>query len=198
MGSARGGRSDGGGRPEVEDAVTTKREEELLPNGRDVPFGEIEATLARLVRDGRRRRRSPARAFTATVIVVSGAHRLAAAADALEQIGESAGVRAILISEGTKTSAAVRVTENTIAIAGLPPRFIDNAVAALRLSSLPSLVWWRGGSIDTLPALADLADRLVLDTEQPGDVWTHAPGLFEHTALTDLRWAALTTWRAAL
>ena len=42
----------------------------LLPAGYDVQFAEIEVTLARLVRDGRRDKRSPARALTATVIVV--------------------------------------------------------------------------------------------------------------------------------
>jgi glucose-6-phosphate dehydrogenase assembly protein OpcA len=29
-------------------------------------------------------------------------------------------------------------------------------------------------------------------------MWAHAPALFEQTALTDLRWSALTRWRAAL
>ena len=66
------------------------RNNDVLPSGRDVPFAEIEATLARLVRDGRRRKRSPARALTATVIVVGATARLAAAAEALEQLGESA------------------------------------------------------------------------------------------------------------
>ena len=37
----------------------------LLPAGKDVPFSEIEVTLARLVRDGGGRKRSPARALTA-------------------------------------------------------------------------------------------------------------------------------------
>ena len=47
-----------------------KMADALLPGGRDVPFGEIEVTLARIVRDGRKRKRGPARALTATVIVV--------------------------------------------------------------------------------------------------------------------------------
>ena len=64
---------------------------------------------------------------------------------------------------------------------------MDNAVAALRLSSLPAVVWWRGGSSDALGDLADLADRLVLDTDDPREVWSKAEGLFEQTALTDLR-----------
>ena len=174
-----------------------KSSETLLPAGRDVPFAEIEVTLARLVRDGRRRRGAPARALTASVIVVATPDRLAAAAEALEQLGD-VGVRAILISEGERTAPIARVSENAIAIAGLAPRYLNNAVAALRLSSLPAVVWWRGGSVEALDDLADLADRLILDVDAPGEVWSRASGYFERTALTDLRWAKLTRWRAAL
>ena len=169
----------------------------LLPGGHDVPFAEIEVTLARIVREGRRKR-PPARALTATVIVVGKPDRLIAAADALEQLGESGGVRSILISEGEHTAPVARVTESAIAISGLAPRYLNNAVAALRLSSLPAVVWWRGGSIEALDDLADLADRLVLDTEDTDAVWARADTLFERTALTDLRWTALTRWRACL
>src|SRR5205085_4600441 len=36
------------------------------------------------------------------------------------------------------------------------------------------------------------------DIEDPEAAWARADTLFEHTALTDLRWSALTRWRAAL
>lgn len=170
----------------------------LLPGGKDVTFAEIEVTLARIVRDGRRRKRGPARALTATVIVVGKPERLVDAAEALEQLGESGGVRAILISEGEHTAPIARVTETAIAISGLAPRYLNNAVAALRLSSLPAMVWWRGGSVEALDDLANLADRLVLDTVDPDAVWARADTLFEKTALTDLRWTALTRWRASI
>jgi len=65
---------------------------QLLPGGREVPFAEIEATLSRLVQDGRRRSRAPARALIATVVVVAEPARLVAAADALAQLGEARGV----------------------------------------------------------------------------------------------------------
>jgi glucose-6-phosphate dehydrogenase assembly protein OpcA len=178
--------------------VSAKAASALLPGGRDVPFAEIEATLARLVRDGRRRRRSPARALTATVVVVASVPGLAAAAEALEQLGEAGGVRAILISEGAHTAPVARVTESAIAISGLAPRFLNNAVAALRLSSLPAVVWWRGGSVEALDGLAVLADRLILDVPDPDDAWDRAARLFDRTAVTDLRWTAVTRWRAAL
>lgn len=169
----------------------------LLPNGTDVPFSEIEATLARLVRD-RRRKRAPSRALTATVIVVGPPERLAPCADAMEQLGVSGGVRSIFIAEGAQPSPTARVTETSILVVGLATQFVNNAVASLRLSSLPALVWWRGGPSALLPDLADLSDRLVLDTDAPDDVWPLAADLLEHTALTDLRWTRLTRWRALL
>lgn len=170
----------------------------LLPHGHDVPFADIEVTLVRLVREGHGRKRAPARSSTATVIVVGDNPRLAAAAEALDQLGESSGVRAILISEGERTAPTAQVTENAIAINGLAPRFLNNAVAALRLSSLPAVVWWRGGALDNLDDLAGLADRMILDAEDPMPVWSQAARLFEQTALTDLRWTQLTRWRSAI
>jgi len=75
---------------------------------------------------------------------------------------------------------------------------VNNAVAALRLSSLPTLVWWRGGRVDTLDGLADLADRVVLDEETPDAGWARATTLVEESAFSDLRWARLTQWRALM
>lgn len=170
----------------------------LLPGGADVAFGDIEVTALRLARGAQDRGRSPARALTATVVVVGSPGRLAEAADALAQLEEVSGVRTILISEGEQSAPNARVTEQSIAIAGLAPRYIDNAVAALRLSSLPALVWWRGGSLEALDDVAKLADRLVLDTESPDETWTHAQGFLEGTAVTDLRWTRLTRWRSLL
>jgi glucose-6-phosphate dehydrogenase-like protein OpcA len=182
----------------MEDAVSTELHRQMLPGGREVPFSQIEATLSRLVNDGRRRRRAPARALTATVVVIGEPARLVPAADALEQLGEAGGVRTILISEGGEPSPTAIVTEHSIAIGGLEPRYIDNAVASLRLSSLPALVWWRGGSIEALNDVAGLADRLVLDTESPDETWARALTFLDETAVTDLRWARLTRWRGLL
>ncbi len=171
---------------------------QLLPAGKEVLFAEIEMVMSRLLSDGRGRGRAPARALIATVVVVGHIERLPPAAEALEQLSEVRGVRTILIAEGDKAAPIARVTENTIAIVDLAPRYIDNAVAALRLSSLPALVWWRGGSLEALNDVAGLADRLVLDTEKPDDTWASAPSFFEKTAVTDLRWTRLTKWRAVL
>ncbi len=178
--------------------MSDRATDELLPGASEVAFSDIEATLAKFVREGHDRRRSHGRSLTATVVVVGTPAKLKEAAEALEHLGGSSGVRAILISEGSLTSPSVRVSEYSVAITDLAPRYVDNAVAALRLSSLPAVVWWRGGSTQALGELAELADRLVLDTDDPSDVWAKADDLFGQTAVTDLRWTRLTRWRSLL
>ena len=178
--------------------MSAKQSAQLLPAGKEVVFAEIEIVMSHLVYGDHRRGRMPARALIATVVVVGNLDRLVPAAEALEQLGEAGGVRTILITEGDEAAPIARVTENSIAILDLAPRYIDNAVAALRLSSLPALVWWRGGSLEALNDVSRLADRLVLDTDPPDDTWEAAESFLEKTAVTDLRWTRLTRWRAAL
>jgi glucose-6-phosphate dehydrogenase assembly protein OpcA len=137
-------------------------------------------------------------ALIATVIVIGKRPRVDEAASALDELRDRGGVRRVLISEGAETRARPDEQDTTVRIDGLSPQYVDNAVAWLRLSSLPAVVWWRGGAPDPLERLAHLADRLVLDTDPPDEMWGRAPALFERTAVTDLRWAALTRWRSAM
>ena len=161
----------------------------------EVPFEEIEAALGRTrAHEGKR---VPALALTATVVVVGPPERLADAAEALTQLTDI-GIRAILISHGDTTTPVVRVSEHVVTLEGLTPHYLNNAVAALRLSSLPTLVWWRGGPPELLDGLADLADRLVLDADDPLPVWEHVGKIAERSATSDLRWTRLTKWRALL
>ncbi len=164
---------------------------QLLPDGTDAPFAGIETATAA-------RRTTQPRALTATVVAIGTAARLREPAEALARLGDNGGVRTILIAEGDSSSPAVRVGEHAVALSGLTPRFLDNAVAALRLSSLPTLVWWRGGSLDALERLAHLADRVVLDVDDPSPVWARVPALARLTAVSDLRWARLTRWRTLM
>lgn len=169
----------------------------LLGAGVEVPFVEIERALrqqAGVAPDA-------ARALTATVIVVGAQERLVEAAAALESLTGAGSVRAILMSEGDNPAPPARVLGPAfaaVAFIGLTPGYFNNAVAALRLSSLPVLVWWRGGRAESLDAVAELADRLVLDVEDPAGVWAQAGRLIERTALSDLRWTRLTRWRALM
>ena len=169
---------------------------ELLPAGADVAFNKIGEAMARgTCQDSGA---TPMRALVATVVAVGPSDRLGAAAEALQSLGDAGTVRGILISEGDSSAPPARVAGNTVAFHGLKPAFFNNAVASLRLSSLPTLVWWRGGRPDTLDGLAGLADRIVLDDDQPDPIWSRAVTLFDDSAFSDLRWARLTQWRALM
>jgi glucose-6-phosphate dehydrogenase assembly protein OpcA len=174
----------------MEDVVTDPIEV-LLPGGANVDFTAIQMAVSGHVE-------TAARPAQATIVAIGPPERLIGAADALAAVSDTGGVRAILISAGSNPEPPARVAGSTVAIAGLAPPFINNAVAALRLSSLPTLVWWRGGSPEMLEDLADLADRLVLDEDDPDEGWAHALSFAERTAFSDIRWARLTRWRALM
>jgi glucose-6-phosphate dehydrogenase assembly protein OpcA len=169
-------------------------EDTVITLGEPVPFSKIAAAMAR----GNAQDAGAMRALVATVVAVGPVDRLETAADTLETLGEAGTVRGILICEGDNPAPPVYVARNTVTLNGLKHPYIDNAVAALRLSSLPTLVWWRGGRPETLDGLADLADRIVLDEENPEATWRHAVTLFDDSAFSDIRWARLTQWRALM
>jgi glucose-6-phosphate dehydrogenase assembly protein OpcA len=175
----------------MEDVMSTT----LLSDGVEVPFADIAAAVER----GREEAggRAPARALTATIAAIGPPERLVEAVGALDTLAQAGAVRAVLIPERSEGSPTARVRGNTIVLNGVKPGFVDNALAALRLSSLPTLVWWRSGT-SALDRVVDLVDRIVLDTEPPEPVWARAVRLFDKTAFTDLRWTRLTRWRALM
>jgi glucose-6-phosphate dehydrogenase assembly protein OpcA len=175
----------------MEDAVSSPQPDNLLPQGSAVAFEGIEETLRSAASESERR------AGTATLVIAGSAERLAEAAAALDKLTD-VGVRAVLISYGDNPEPTVRVSHHAVAVEGLCAEYLNNAVAALRLSSLPTLVWWRGGTTSTLEGLAALADRLVLDAQDPTDAWAQVGALAEKTAISDLRWTRLTRCRALL
>jgi hypothetical protein len=179
----------------MEDVVSGSARPVLLPLGVEVAFADIERALGQAGLEDAKR--AAGRALTATLVVVGPHARLAEAAQAVEQLTD-VGVRAILISDGDNPAPGVRVLDHAIALEGLRPDYMNNAVAALRLSSLPTVVWWRGGAPEMLDGMADLADRLVFDAEEPSAVWALAGAVAERTATSDLRWARLTRWRALM
>jgi glucose-6-phosphate dehydrogenase assembly protein OpcA len=175
--------------------VNDPHPENLLPDGRSVAFADIEGALQTAAGDAARRLAGIAR--TATLVIAGNAERLVEAARALDDLTDI-GVRAVLISYGDQAEPSVRVSHHAVALEGLRPEYLNNAVAALRLSSLPTLVWWRGGATSTLQGLASLADRLVLDASDPTDAWAQVAALADRTAVSDLRWTGLTRWRALM
>jgi hypothetical protein len=173
----------------------------LLPDGIEVPFAEIESTMARLAAGDNapvHLARSLASSATSTVVAIGPRERLGDAAAALKEHAESGAIRAILMVNGDPCPPAVRVTAREILLEGLRPPYVDNAVAALRLPSLPAVLWWRGGDPAQVNELARLADRLVLDAEDPQPLWTQVEALARETPVSDLRWTGLTRWRALM
>jgi glucose-6-phosphate dehydrogenase-like protein OpcA len=173
----------------------------LLPDGVETTFAEIESTMARIAAGQHppvAAARSLTASATATVVAVGPRGRLVEAVEALKAHAHAGGIRAILIAAGDRSTPGVRVTSCEIALDGLRTEFIDNAVAALRLPSLPALLWWRGGEPAQTEDLAPLADRLVLDAENPEPTWSRVEAIARQTPVSDLRWTALTRWRALM
>jgi glucose-6-phosphate dehydrogenase assembly protein OpcA len=138
-----------------------------------------------------------ARARTATLVIAGPAARLSEAIDIVGTSDEDVGsLHIVRISTGGGKVEDGR--QDVVTIEGLRPEYLDNAIAALRLSSLPTVVWWRGGSPERLDGAARLVDRIVIDVDDPWPVWQRMPPLFESASLTDIRWARLTRWRAAM
>jgi glucose-6-phosphate dehydrogenase assembly protein OpcA len=163
----------------------------------DVAFTEVESVLADRRNEGRGGA-TPPRALTATIVAVGADDQVAEAARPLQQLAEAGGVRAIGISHGSSPETRARISASFVSLVGVPPAYVDNAVAAIRLSSLPTIVWWRGGSLEVLDCVVELADRIVLDVDPPDDVWAHAVTILDRTAFSDLRWTRLTRWRALM
>ena len=135
------------------------------------------------------------RSFTATVVAVVEGSAGDAAADTLACLSKISGVRPVIVSLGDVREAPRREQDGAILIDGLVPRYLNNAVAALRLSSLPTFAWWRAGDPPALQDLASLVDRVVMDREEPSAGWALVPGIAQLASVSDMRWARLTRWR---
>jgi glucose-6-phosphate dehydrogenase assembly protein OpcA len=139
---------------------------------------------------------APGRARTATIVAVGPSGRLADVAEVLGGAEHAGGLHVVRVAVDGNDLPAEQ--PEVITIGGLRPEYVNNAIAAVRLSSLPTIVWWRGGRPEGLDGVASLADRVILDADDPWPLWQVAPPHFEHTVITDIRWARLTRWRAAL
>ena len=168
----------------------------LIESATGVAFGQIETQLARQAAGGKEG--APARALIATVVAVGPPDRLQDVIEPLQTLGRTGAIRGILIPQGPSDATGAEVGCNVVVLNGLPDHFIDNAVAALRLSSLPSVVWWRGGPIEVLGSLIKLADRVILDADPPEPAWKCAHENLERAAFSDVRWTRLTRWRALM
>jgi glucose-6-phosphate dehydrogenase assembly protein OpcA len=138
---------------------------------------------------------APPRTYTATIVAICPAGRSDDTKSALRGLHTRTGVRPIVVTLGDSTEPPLNEDDGTIVIDGLTPRYLNNVVAARRLSSLPAIAWWRGGDPSVLDGLAALVDRLVMDSVDPRQDWAAALPLLDVTAFSDLRWTRLTRWR---
>jgi glucose-6-phosphate dehydrogenase assembly protein OpcA len=168
----------------------------LIESATPVTFGQIEAELAHQAAGGKDS--APARALTATVVAVGPPERLKEVVEPLQTLGRSGATRGILIPQGPSEGTGASVASNVVVLNGLPDSFIDNAVASLRLSSLPTVIWWRGGPVEILGNLIKLADRVVLDADPPEPAWKCADDNLDRAAFSDVRWTRLTRWRGLM
>lgn len=81
---------------------------------------------------------------------------------------------------------------------------LASAAAPLLVTDLPVFLWWRDGLLieDKLfSLLVRASDRLIIDSnesEDPGADFSAMVHLFRQTALSDLNWTRLNTWRTSL
>ena len=135
------------------------------------------------------------RAESFTLVAIAAGSALDDVHAAVEALVRTSGVRPIVVTLGDNPEPVLTHRDRTAVLEGLLPRYLNNAVAALRLSSLPAVAWWREPSTEGLAELGELVDRVVLDVENPSAVWAMVPQLSTRTAVSDLRWTRLTRWR---
>jgi glucose-6-phosphate dehydrogenase assembly protein OpcA len=140
----------------------------------------------------------PRRTFTATIVAVGPPDRTREAREVLQALAARTAVRNILITLGDDPEPEIVTDGDVVTIEGLVPRYLNNAVARLRVSSMPSLAWWRGGEREQLESLAGLVDRVVFDSVDPTSDWTVAGAIAPTTTISDHRRTRLTRWRSLL
>ena len=138
------------------------------------------------------------RTRTATIVAVAPSDRLTETRDTLRTLSRRAGVRPIVVTLGETAEPPTVEEDGATIIEGLTPRYLNNLVAARRLSSLPAVAWWRGGDADVLDEIAPIVDKLVLDSLDPVPDWRRAVPLLDATTFGDIRWTRLTPWRSMM
>ncbi len=165
-----------------------------------------------LVRMRARESGSSVRATTLNLVAFAGTdEHLNRTVDALQLIGGSRPLRAIVMVPGEDTTSAAvsstcwrnvsgqEVRSEQIVVTARPVA-MPSAVVSLLIPDLPTFLLWNGDLGDRrelLLGLADEATRLILDSDECGLETVVEAGSLS-VAVTDLAWARLTPWREAL
>ena len=110
--------------------------------------------------------------LTGTLVAICAPGQLDETRETLRALHARGGVRPIAVTFGDAPQPPVREVDGVTVIDGLLPRYLDNVVAARRVSSLPAMAWWRGGDaavldyamIDDDYMLAPVAASYLLDS----------------------------------
>src|SRR5262245_57524740 len=112
------------------------------------------------------------RARTATLVAVGPSDRLNDVSATLAAEDGAGALHIVRIITDGPSPPSGDERSDVVTIGGLRPEYVNNAIAAVRLSSLPTIVWWRGGRAEQLEGVASLADRVVLDATDPWPLWS--------------------------
>jgi glucose-6-phosphate dehydrogenase assembly protein OpcA len=152
------------------------------------------------------------RAITLNLIVhAPDAERVEAAIEALEHVGPSHPLRAIVATPGdgdlrasVASSCWVGGSERQVCservLVEAHAKALPSAVTSLLVPDLPVFLWWQGPFTDDeglADALAALASRLVVDSGECGLDGVAAARLLA-PSVADLVWAGLHPWRDAV
>jgi hypothetical protein len=187
--------------------------------GTDVSIGEVESELARLRRasvaaDGQPNQRTSVMTHIAWV----PPDWLDAAERTLAGLGERHPSRTVLLvprpdeRDGIDAELSVRcfpIGERAICgevielvLRGGRSWAPASIVLPLAISDLPVFVRWRGQppfGQTQWEQLVDVADRVIVDSSEWGELrYRELADAFAHTAVSDIAWARLESWRVAL
>ena len=181
----------------------------MSENGETSDLAAVEAML-RAARGGDRT--GSVRAITLNLIVhASDADRVDSAIEALEHVGPSHPLRAIVatptkgelhasVASSCWVGASDRQVCSERVLVAASARALPSAVTSLLVPDLPVFLWWQGPLDHTgglAAELAGLASRVVVDSGECGlDGVAAACILAESVA--DLAWAGLLPWRDAV
>ena len=144
-------------------------------------------------------KRAPGRALTATIVVVGPHERLAEAADAVEQLTRRRRPRRSSSRTARTPRRRSACSDHAVALEESAARVPEQR--RRRAATLRAFRPWSGGAAEILKCSRAWPISPIgwcSMPRSPRTVWARAAGLAEHTAISDLRWARLTRWRALM
>lgn len=184
----------------------------MSENGENGETGDLAAVEAMLRAARGGDRTGSVRAITLNLVVhATGSERIEAAIDALEHVGPSHPLRAIVATPADRelrasvaSSCWVGASDRQVCservLVTATAKALPSAVTSLLVPDLPVFLWWQGpfdpqGGLAA--ELAGLASRVVVDSGECGLDGVAAARILADS-VADLAWAGLMPWRDAV